>query len=247
MTLTLDTHAHLDPGRPSEDLAETGAVLAMTLSLDEAERGIDRHERQIAWGVGCHPRDAAAQAAFDPGRFDDLAEQALFIGEVGLNGESKVPMDRQLANFRHILAFAAGQPRLVSIHSYRAAGLVLAELHRTPISVPVLHWWTGTTEETRAAVDLGCYFSIHAAVARQNKFRKWVPSDRILLETDHSYHDPPAAIPCRITWAAHLVAQLLAMDVEAVHHLVWQNFGRILTMTGTREGFPETFQDVLRS
>jgi hypothetical protein len=32
----LDAHAHLDPEQTSEELAASGAVLAMTLSLDEA-------------------------------------------------------------------------------------------------------------------------------------------------------------------------------------------------------------------
>lgn len=31
----IDAHAHLDPDRTSSELADTGAVLAMTLSLDE--------------------------------------------------------------------------------------------------------------------------------------------------------------------------------------------------------------------
>ena len=67
--LTLDAHAHIDPRRTSAELAEAGAVLAMTLSLDEAEKMLQRKEAQIAWGVGCHPRKQAAQQAFDPERF----------------------------------------------------------------------------------------------------------------------------------------------------------------------------------
>jgi TatD DNase family protein len=52
----LDAHAHLDPDRISSELAGTGAVLAMTLSLDEAALVVDRYEPHITWGVGCHPR-----------------------------------------------------------------------------------------------------------------------------------------------------------------------------------------------
>jgi hypothetical protein len=35
---TLDAHAHLDPNLPSAELIRSRAVLAMTLSLDEAAR-----------------------------------------------------------------------------------------------------------------------------------------------------------------------------------------------------------------
>ena len=60
---TLDAHAHIDPARTADELAETGAVLAMTTSLDEAALVVDRREPYVAWGVGCHPRRAEAQEA----------------------------------------------------------------------------------------------------------------------------------------------------------------------------------------
>lgn len=49
--LCLDAHAHLDPGRTTAELAEAGAVLAMTLSLDEADKVVHRKEPLIAPGV----------------------------------------------------------------------------------------------------------------------------------------------------------------------------------------------------
>jgi len=45
---TLDAHAHLDPRRSSQELSEAGAVLGMSLSLDEAERVLQRVEPRIA-------------------------------------------------------------------------------------------------------------------------------------------------------------------------------------------------------
>lgn len=54
--LSLDAHAHLDPARTADELAGSGVILAMTLSLDEAARVVRRREPHIAWGVGCHPR-----------------------------------------------------------------------------------------------------------------------------------------------------------------------------------------------
>ena len=100
----LDAHAHLDPGCTSEELAAAGAVLAMTLSLDEAARTVHRHEPHITWGVGCHPRDRHAQASFDAGRFRELAERTAIVGEIGLDAGSPVPRDRQLQTFRQVLA-----------------------------------------------------------------------------------------------------------------------------------------------
>ena len=141
---SLDAHAHLDPKRSPDELAASGAVLAMTLSLDEAALGIGRSEALITWGAGCHPRILKAQEAFDPDRFAELAKRTAIVGELGLDTGSRVPLARQLQTFRLALGVVAGLPRLVSIHSYQATGLVLEELRRQPVAVPVLHWWTGT-------------------------------------------------------------------------------------------------------
>lgn len=241
----LDAHAHLDPARASSELVGTGAVLAMTLSLDEAALVIDRYEPHITWGVGCHPRQLKPQEAFDAERFGDLAKRAAIVGEIGLDTGSRVPLELQLQTFRQALEVVAELPRLVSIHSYRAARLVVEELRRRPVAVPVLHWWTGTADETQEAVALGCYFSIHSAVARHSKFRIRVPPERVLIESDHGYRDPPAAIPCRVEWVEHLVGQQLGLGVKEVRRLAWQNLATIICETGTRELFPETFATVL--
>src|SRR3989304_1792013 len=155
--LSHDAHAHFDPARTTDELADSGAVLAMTLSLDEAARVIGRSEPYIAWGVGCHPRKVKAQAEFNADQFGELIERTAVVGEVGLDTGSRVPLDLQLKTFRQVLASVAKLPRLVSIHSYRATGLAIKELRRRQIAVPILHWWTGTVEETREAVALGCY------------------------------------------------------------------------------------------
>lgn len=227
----LDAHCHLDPVRSQRDLARAGAVLAMTFSLEGARPAVERRDPLVAWGVGCHPRIVAAQENFDIERFRDLARQTAVVGEVGLDTGSRVPLKVQLEIFRQVLGVIADLPRPVSIHSYRAAGLVLRELRRQPVRAPILHWWTGTVAETRAAVELGCYFSIHSQVARHSKFRTGVPIERVLVESDHGINDPPAAIPCRVGWVEHLVAQQYGVTVGNLRYQVWQNFARIVRLT----------------
>jgi hypothetical protein len=39
---TLDAHGHITPTRPADELAGCGAVLAMSISLEEAAPGGDR-------------------------------------------------------------------------------------------------------------------------------------------------------------------------------------------------------------
>jgi TatD DNase family protein len=243
--ITLDAHAHIDPRRSSTELAEVGVVLAMSLSLDEADQTLRRMEAEIAWGVGCHPHKLAAQRAFDPEKFATLAERSAIIGEVGLDSAYKVPLELQLSTFRFVLGFAAQNPRIVSIHSFRTTGLVLEELRRTPIIAPILHWWTGNAAETRQAVELGCHFSVHSAVARRSIFRTQVPPERLLVESDHGWADPPGAIPHRVAWVEYLLAASLGMEVMEVRQLVWRNFGELVRLTGTLDLLPRGFGELL--
>ncbi len=243
--VSLDAHAHLDPRRTPTELNNTGVVLAMTLSLDEAEKVITRREELIAFGIGCHPRKIVAQQAFDPDRFADLAKRSPLIGEIGLDVAYQVPPDLQLRTLRTALSFAAHTPRIVSLHSFRSTSVMLEELRRTPVIAPILHWWTGSAAETRQAVELGCYFSVHSAVARRSIFRTQVPLERLLVESDHGWADPPGAIPHRVIWVEYLLSANLRMDVGEVRRLVWQNFSRVVQLTGTRELLPPGISSLL--
>jgi TatD DNase family protein len=161
------------------------------------------------------------------------------VGEVGLDSVYQVPLDLQIKTFRQVLEVVQDLPRLTSIHSYQTCQLLLDELTTRPIIAPVLHWWTGTTAETRQAVALGCYFSIHSQVARQSKWRTQVPLERVLVESDHGYNDPPPAIPHRVAWVEYLVAQQYRIGVEELRRVVWRNFARIVVQSGTLYLFPE--------
>jgi TatD DNase family protein len=218
----------------------------MTLSLEEAGRVIGKDEPLIAWGIGCHPRRGAAQEAFNPDRFDELATKSPIIGEIGLDLGYRVPIERQLFTLRTALEFAARNPRIMSLHSYAATAMMLEELERTPVIAPILHWWTGNSAETRRAVDLGCFFSVHSAVARRSIFRTQVPPSRLLVESDHGWSDPPGAIPHRVQWVEYLLSASLKIDVRQVRQLVWRNFNEIVRLTNTRELFNTPVQKLLQ-
>jgi TatD DNase family protein len=216
----------------------------MSIAPDEAERAIERNDPLIAWGVGCHPRFPRSQSGFNAQRFRALTKRTAIVGEVGLDTGSRVPLETQLQTFRQILQIAAELPRLVSIHSYQATGLVLDELERCPVSIPILHWWTGDVVETKRAVELGCYFSIHSQVARHSKFRNHVPLERVLVESDHSYNDPPPAIPCRIEWVEYLVAQQYRLEITELRQVFWKNLSRVIHETNTIHMLPKPFAKI---
>jgi len=244
---TLDAHCHISHQRAADELAGTGFALAGTLALDEAEYAIKHQHPQILWGVGCHPRFHKAQEDFNQNKFFELLQQTPIVSEVGLDTGSRVPLEVQTKIFREILELVAEHPRYTSIHSVAATRQVLDALKQTPIIAPVLHWWTGNVPETREAVALGCYFSIHSQIARNSKFRLHVPPERILVESDHGYNDPPAAIPCRLEWVEYLVGQQYKISNTAVRRFNWRNFGRIGELTGCLQMLPPAFLDAIEA
>lgn len=241
----LDVHLHA-AWEKVDALQGPGLALAMALSLEEAQEALAHPQPAVAWGVGCDPCRAQAVATFEVQRFAQLLRQSPVVGECGLDYASPVPMARQVEVFRHILRIVQDMPRLVSIHSVGTAQWVLEELHRTPIAAPILHWWKGTAAQTSQAMALGCYFSVHPAIARDSKFRTRVAPERILIETDLGYGDPPAASACRVEWVEHLLGQQLKQTPQQVRALVWGNFARLAGGLDLQPLLPPAFAGAMR-
>ncbi len=77
----------------------------------------------------------------------------------------------------------------------------------------VLHWFTGSKSEAHRSVELGCYFSINAAMMRNEKDCSLIskgPSDRLLTETDAPFtrvnnrHTTPNDVNSRVEALAAL-------------------------------------------
>ena len=71
-------------------------------------------------------------------------------------------------------------------------------------------------------------------MARYFKFHNKVPPERILIESDHGWSDPPAAIPCRIEWVEFLTGQQYGLERGEVRRLAWKNFIAIVRKTNTK-------------
>lgn len=239
MRPSLDAHAHVDP---VARVAGAGFVLAMTLSAGEAAEALARREARVVWGVGCHPRRARAVRAFDRDELDALAARTPVVGEIGLDATSRVPHAEQLAAFRGALAVARARGRVVSVHPHKTSGAVLDELRRRMPPGVILHWWSGNAEETRRAVRLGCYFSVHRAVARRLVWRD-VPPERLLIESDIGYGERPATIPSLVGRTEEMLAARVGSDAATVRANAWVALGALIRASSTRRLWPRGFLD----
>lgn len=246
MLTPLDMHAHIKPGIPASELHVLGAcVAAMTRSLTEYAEVHHRDDPSVVWGVGCHPGLAKAVRGFSEDAFQTAISSVAVVGEVGLDGSARVPLDEQRKVFDSVIGSLVEAPRIVSIHSYRATGEVLDTIeHHRPKGV-VLHWWLGSEEQTRRAVDLGAYFSVNASQVGRWTPLKGVPSDRLLTETDHPFGDGREVAPRRpggINFVERRLGDSLGLRPDAVRRLVWRNLSQLAADTGVQDMLPRRFQ-----
>jgi TatD DNase family protein len=245
----IDAHAHVLTDIAERDLRALRAlVFAVTREPDEWRAAANRRDRGCVWGLGAHPGVPSALRSFDAGALEPLLARTPLIGEVGLDRRSKAPRDLQLDVFRQVLDLATKTPRLVTIHSVGMSGEVLAELRQRPIPGAILHWWRGDARQTAEAVELGCYFSLNGAEARNPKVLSLLPAQQVLTETDfpHSRRsDRTADKPGAVQTIEEALAATWDGTVTEVRERLWQNLARLCAATRTTSLMPRDVQATL--
>ncbi len=236
----VDTHAHIDLTIPEHELDSLGAlVFAPTRSLDEAEFVISRKDRLTVWGIGCHPGLVGAQKSFDVLRFSELIEKTPYVSEIGLDGNSRVPMQTQEAVLNSILDAVEAKPRILSIHSYDATDRVLDCISQYATKGVILHWWLGDLEETKRAIALGCFFAINPSMFNV-ELLSTIPLERLLTETDHPFGDKRQLDrkPGNVNRVERLLADLHGKKVDEIRAQIWRNLNSLVLETKTGSLFP---------
>lgn len=195
----VDFHCHLDL-YPDHETAvrEADEAGVFTLAVTTTPRAWPRnHElaqrtKHVRAALGLHPQLVAEREA-EIALWDDYLSETRYVGEVGLDAGPRYykSMEAQQRVFQHVLRRCAGAgDKIITVHSVRAVRAVLehvdAFLPRNKGKV-VMHWFTGTKSEARRAMELGCYFSINAAMLtgeRHLAMVQAIPLDRLLTETD---------------------------------------------------------------
>lgn len=195
----VDFHCHLDlyPDHAAavEDANAAGVfTLAVTTTPLAWPRNneLAQKTKHVRAALGLHPQ-LIAEREHELVVWEKYISQTRYVGEVGLDAGPKYygSFEAQKRVFQRILRVCAEQGgKIITVHSVRSTKAVLDHIENylpQGKGKVVLHWFTGTQSEIRRAVDLGCYFSINAAMfsnEKRERVLETIPLERVLTETD---------------------------------------------------------------
>ena len=248
--MLIDSHCHLNfpdlAQRLPEvlaNMAEAGVDKAIAISVSrqsfEEVHAIAQNHPNIYATVGIHPDDPEAEEF----SLEELLERAarpkvVAIGETGLDYHwCKGDLAWQHQRFAlHIeAANRSGLPLVV--HTRDAAEDTMRLLREHQAHAGVIHCFTEDVHTAKLALDLGFYISFSGIVTFKNataiqEAARYVPLDRLLVETDAPYLAPvpkrgKSNEPAYVRHTAAFVAQLRGDSLENIAQATTANCLRL--------------------
>ena len=232
--------------------AQVDRALCICTTLEEFE---DVHALAMGYdnfwaSAGVHPDN---EDVLEPtvGKLLELAARprVVGIGETGLDyydmegrkgGRTVADMEWQRERFRVHIRAARECAKPLIIHTRSASDDTVAILREegedgsAGAAGGVFHCFTETADVARAALDLGFHISFSGiltfkSAADLREVARFVPMDRMLIETDSPYLAPvpyrgKVNNPSYVPYVARQIAELRAMAVEAVGEVTSRNF-----------------------
>lgn len=252
-----DSHAHFDPAAGPDvkgwiDRALAAGVARMIAiggspAANEGALNLARARPGCIRATAGFDRDLApAPPPVEPLRALLADPLVCAVGESGLDYHYEPETAAaQQALFGTVLdlARAAGKP--VVVHSREADADTLAML-RAYGGPGVLHCFTGSVDFARALLDLGFFISFSGIVTFRNaeslrEVARFVPADRMLIETDAPYLAPvpfrgQPNEPARVVEVARAVAAARGAAVEEIARVSYDNACRLFSWPKEQDG-----------
>jgi TatD DNase family protein len=255
----VDSHCHLtfeglyeriDDVRAAMAAADVDRALVICTTLEEFDKvhGLALRFPNFWASAGVHPDNEGVR---EP-TVNDLLERAALprvvaIGETGLDyyrlGDRIVAdMAWQRERFRvHIRAARrAAKPLVIHTRSASADTLSILREEGGEAAGGVFHCFTETAEVARAALDLGFHISFSGILTFRNAqdlrdVARFVPLDRLLIETDSPYLAPmpyrgKTNQPAYVPFVAKQVAEVKQLPPSEVARATSVNFNRLFEL-----------------
>lgn len=247
--MLFDSHAHYNDKKFNEDRYEilsqmsqnnVGLIMNSCSSLDEVKDIFEICEKFpfVYASVGIHPHEVENLKESDMEMLKEYTNnpKVKAIGEIGLDYYYDFsPRDLQQKWFARQVDVARELKLPVIIHDRDAHKDCMDILRNHHISEAggVFHCYTGSVEMAREILDWGMYIAFGGSLTFKNSVRpvevaKYVPLDRIVIETDCPYLTP---VPHRgkrnsslyIHYVAEKLAYIRGISVEEIEQITFDN------------------------
>ncbi len=222
----------------------TGSSIA---SIERALHLVHEHPELFRCTAGVHPHHAVE---LDDTAFEQLGKlvqhsHVVAVGECGLDYFRHFsPHEAQQTAFRQQLELATQVRKPVFLHQRDAHSdfLAIVREFRPRLAGGVAHCFTAGLEEARAYLDLDLYIGITGWICDERRGAhlaevvKFIPQDRLLIETDAPYLLPrdiqpkPSTRrnePMYLPYVLRAIANARGEPLEALAHTTTRNAGRL--------------------
>ncbi len=247
--MLVDSHCHLNFPEFKQDLTQViqnahnqDIKYMLTVNTRIAEsldvQQIAEAYPNIFCSVGVHPHDSKDYN--DSTLIEQLKTHAahpkvVALGETGLDYYyNNSDADAQINCFNMHLNVGSELNLPVIIHTREADTDTIASLNKYPNTRGVFHCFSGSKEFAKQGLDRGLYISFSGIITFKNASElreavKFVPLDRILVETDSPFlapipHRGKRNEPAFTHFVAKMVAELKEISLEEVASATTKNF-----------------------
>lgn len=250
--MLVDSHCHPDFPELAQNIPQlidrmreygVGAALCAGVTLERfpALMALVRQHPHLFAAVGVHP-DTREGAEPDVETLVRLAEdpKVIAIGETGLDYyrvEGDPEWQRRRFRIHIEAAKKTGNPLIIHTRSAAADTLAILTEEKADAIGGVFHCFTEDRETARRALDLGFHVSFSGIVTFKNaqplkEIARWIPLDRLLVETDAPYlapvpHRGRINEPAYVRHVAEEIARLRGISLEEVAKATTDNFFRL--------------------
>ncbi len=254
--MLFDSHAHYNDKKFDPDRDEllssmpennVGLIMNSCSSLDEVPLIFDICEKYpfVYASVGIHPHEVENVTEDDMTRLKEYAKnpKVRAIGEIGLDYYYDFsPRDVQKKWFARQVEAAKELNMPVIIHDRDAHKDCMDILRDCNVSEAggVFHCYAGSVDMAREILDWGMYIAFGGTLTFKNSVRpvevaRYVPLDRIVIETDSPYLTP---VPHRgkrnsslyVHYVAEKLAEIRGMSAEEIENITYENAKRCFKM-----------------
>jgi TatD DNase family protein len=252
----IDSHCHLEDerfdGEVEETLArmrEAGVDRCILAGSDEAtsERIVRLTEQYpYVYGVvGVHPHEARFFSASTLNLLEQWlsSPRIVGVGEIGLDyyyDHSPRELQREALAAQIDFAFRKGVPAVFHVRDAHGEFTDMLRARAGRLPQGVMHCYTGSLESAKVYLNMGLHISFSGSVTFKNaknlqEVARFVPLDRLLVETDSPYLAPVPMRgkrnePAYVRYVAEKVAELRGMEVGELAGQVTRNAERLFKL-----------------